>query len=257
MGVYLPVLCFIFLPYSAFASSAGVEVVDYYSILANLLMVDGKYSPVFASFFSLFVLIVIGIRFRRFVGNVLSSASFSPSGRFTLMFAVESVMAFLFELTKEQCGDSYRRYLPLLCGIFLFVLVSNLSGLVPGFPPTTESFSMNLAIGLLVFLYYNVAGIKEHGFSYIKQFTGPFLVLAPMFFVLELVSHLARPLSLSFRLTANIFGDHLLMGVFGSMVPLVVPALFLFFGLLVACLQSFVFTLLTGIYINMAVSHDH
>ncbi len=114
-----------------------------------------------------------------------------------------------------------------------------------------------MAMGIFAFLVYNVAGIKEHGVSYVKQFMGPFLVLAPLFIVLESISHAARPLSLSFRLTANIFGDHLLLGVFAGMVPLIVPALLLFFGLLVAFIQSFVFTVLTGIYINLAISHDH
>ena len=82
-------------------------------------------------------------------------------------------------------------------------------------------------------------------------------MLAPLFLVLELISHVARPLSLAFRLTANIFGDHMLLSVFSGLAPLVVPVFFLFFGILVAFIQSFVFTMLTGIYISMAISHDH
>ena len=143
-------------------------------------------------------------------------------------------------------------------GVFIFILTSNLSGLVPGFPPATESFNLNLALGVLVFVVYNASGFWVHGFKgYMKHFMGPFAFLAPVFFCLELVSHAARPLSLSFRLAANIFGDHMLLGVFAGMVPLVVPAALMVFGLLVACIQTFVFTMLTSIYISMAISHDH
>ena len=247
----------VFLSSGAQAGSSQTQVVDFFSLLAEVFYIDPKYVPAVASFFSVSVVLLVGVVFRRHVLKATATEEVAPGEQFALATLADSVMAFLYDLTKEQCGVQYKRFLNLLSGIFLFIFVSNLFGLVPGFPPATGSFSLNLAVGLLVFLYYNGVGVQEHGFAYVKQFTGPFLILAPMFFVLELVSHLARPLSLSFRLTANIFGDHLLLGVFGDMVPLVVPALFLFFGLLVACLQSFVFTLLTSIYINMAISHDH
>ena len=170
---------------------------------------------------------------------------------------LEGALDFLYEMVREQCGKNYRAFLPLMAGLFFFILFSNLSGLVPGFPPLTEDFSMNLSLALIAFLCYNYAGIKEHGPSYIKQFLGPFAFLAPMFFCLEIISHFSRPLSLAFRLCANIFADHLVVGVASAMVPVLVPTALLFFGLLVACIQSLVFTMLTGVYINMAISHDH
>ena len=144
-----------------------------------------------------------------------------------------------------------------MCGLFLFILVSNLTGLVPGFVPSTESINTNLAMGLMVYVIYNLAGIKEHGWAYVKQFLGPVWWLAPLFFCIEFISHLARPMSLSLRLYGNIFGDHLVLSVFTGLTWLVLPAFLLFFGLLVAVLQSFVFTLLTGIYLSLALSHDH
>ena len=120
-------------------------------------------------------------------------------------------------------------------------------------------------MGLIVFVWYNYAGVKEHGLGpYIKHFSGPTikipvlgLLLPILIFAIEISSHRFRPVSLSLRLMGNIFGDHMLLSVFTGMVYLLVPSLLMFFGLLVSMVQSFVFTLLSAIYISMAVSHDH
>jgi F-type H+-transporting ATPase subunit a len=146
--------------------------------------------------------------------------------------------------------------MPLLSTLFLFILVSNLSGMVPGFEPATISMDTNVAMGLLVFIVYNVAGFKENGMSYAKHFLGPVVLLAPLYLAIELVSHAARPFSLGLRLAGNIFADHTLVGV-ANMAYIIVPSGLLFLGLLVAVIQSFVFTLLSGIYIGMATAHDH
>ena len=228
--------------------------INYYEIIAGTLGLAGESMAVLASLLTLGVCLVLGLLFK---SSVEKSQDGVPSEKISIGNFVELMMDFIYGLTKEHCGKNYRNFLPLMGGLFVFILVSNLSGLIPGLPPTTENFNTNLAMGLIAFLCYNYAGIKEHGASYIKQFTGPFLVLAPLFLVIEMVSHAVRPLSLAFRLLANIFCDHLLLGVFSGLVPLLIPTLFLFFGLLVSMIQSFVFTLLTGIYINMAVSHDH
>ena len=229
--------------------------INFYSIFTELIGWTEDYSSIIGSLFTLLVCTIVGYSFKKSIEK--NGKNLAPSDRVSIRNFIEAGMDFLYNLTKEHCGDRYRAFLPLMCGLFFFILVSNLSGLVPGLPPTTENFNTNLALGLVAFLCYNYAGIKEHGISYIKQFTGPFLVLAPLFLGIELVSHAVRPLSLAFRLLANIFCDHLLLGVFSGLVPLVVPAVFLLFGLLVAFIQSFVFTLLTGIYVNMAISHDH
>ena len=180
-----------------------------------------------------------------------------PSGKVGPVLLVGALMGFLDNLSTDLFAKEKHRYLGFVATLFLLLLVSNLSGLMPGLPPATENFAMNLGVGLLAFGVYNYAGVRAHGRSYIKQFMGPLVVLAPLFLVLELISHAARPLSLAFRLTANIFGDHMLLSVFSGLAPLVVPVFFLFFGILVAFIQSFVFTMLTGIYISMAISHDH
>lgn len=219
--------------------------------------VSADYSDVVAALFTTLLFCGVGLVFKRNASAQIASGDVAPAGKLGLFSVVEQVLGFVQDLAREQCGKYEIVSLRLMVTLFLYILLANLSGLVPGFPPVTESFSANLAMGLLVFLFYNYVGVREHGASYIKQFTGPFLLLAVLMFPLEVISHCSRPLSLGFRLTVNIFADHLLLGVFGDLLPIVVPVIFLFFGLLVCFIQSFVFTLLTSIYIGMAASHDH
>ena len=251
-------LFFVVIAGGAVSSQAyGAGTINFYGSVAEALSLDGRYEPVLASLLASVALWWVAFGFERSVLRDLKKDRPVPEGRFSLRAFVEMIMDLVYSLTKEQCGAGYRNYLPLMASIFFFVLFNNLSGLVPGLPPATEHFSMNLSLGLLVFLCYNYAGLKEHGVGYFKQFLGPVLAMAPLFIFLEVISHGVRPASLAFRLTANIFGDHMLLGVFAGMVPLVVPAALMVFGLLVACIQTFVFTMLTSIYISMAISHDH
>lgn len=254
-------LCFLFFLFSGFSSlvfaSGGEGAFDGYLALAHSLHLDVGLVPAFSAVLSVPVLFFLGALYRKKASMLVATNSLQPQRKMSFFGAFDMVMDFLFGMTKDTCGKGFQKFFPLLSTLFLSLLLNNLSGLVPGFSPSTGNFSMNLSLGVLVFLAYNWAGIQEHGAGYAKQFMGPFILMAPLFVCLELVSHCARPLSLAFRLTANIFGDHLLLSVFSGLVPLLVPVFLMFFGLLVACVQSFVFTLLTGIYISMAVSHDH
>lgn len=242
------------------AGGSGTEFINYYHILLHGLGVDQHaihdWQAVAGGLFSLLVIVLVGLAYRRSVAS--SGGEVVPDGRFSIRSIVESVLEFVCNLARNIIGEHQAaRFYPLLCGLFLFIFVSNLTGLVPGFLPATDSISTNLALGMVIFLVYHAAGIKEHGMSYVKQFLGPVLFLMPLMLIIELVAHLARPVSLSLRLYGNIFGDHLVLSVFTGLTYLVLPALLLFFGLLVASLQSFVFTLLSSIYISMAISHDH
>jgi F-type H+-transporting ATPase subunit a len=114
-----------------------------------------------------------------------------------------------------------------------------------------------LALGLFVFLYYNYAGFKAHGFGYLKQFFGPVIWLAPLMFIIEVASHVFRPLSLALRLRGNIMGDHIVLGVFSGLVPYLLPVIFYGLGVFVAFMQAFVFCLMTMVYISLSTSHDH
>ena len=108
-----------------------------------------------------------------------------------------------------------------------------------------------------VFFYYNYAGLREHGLGYLKHFLGPVWYLAWLFLPIELISHAFRPLTLGLRLWGNIMGDHLVLNVFSGMLPIGVPVVFMGLGFFVGFLQSFVFSLLTLIYLSLATSHDH
>ena len=254
-------LALLVVPASAEAAGAGLPAtVNFYRwLVVEQLGIDAVWLPTAGALLGLLVCLLLGLAYRVRVMRLLASDNLLvPSAHFSLVSAVDAILDFLHGLARDTCGEKYFvSFFPLLASFFIFILVCNLSGLVPGLPPATESMSTTVALGLIAFLIYNYAGLREHGMSYAKQFFGPLLFIAPLFFVIEFFSHLSRPISLSLRLMVNIFADHLLLNVFTGLTYLLVPAALLFFGLLVACLQSFVFTLLTSIYISMAVSHDH
>ena len=250
-------LTIFFLPTQlSFAAGSGGGHLNFYQEILEALSLDSRWQPFLASGIVFVVLLLIGLIYKKSVSYSLVKDE-SPGGKVGLTMFVELAMDFLYGLAKENCGRKFLSFLPFLSALFFFILLNNLSGLIPGCPPATENFSTNLALGVVVFCVYNIAGVQEHGIYYVRQFMGPVLLIAPLFICLELISHSVRPLSLAFRLLANIFGDHLVLSVFSGVVPLGVPALLMFFGLLVACVQTFVFTMLTSIYLNMAMSHDH
>lgn len=238
----------------AYAESAIPETVNYYEMLLHHFHVPHIWVPTVGALFTTLILIILGLAYRAAVAK--ASEEDIPSGRFSLRFAVDTLLAMPWSVARDNCGAHARGYMSLLAGLFLFILVSNLSGMVPGFEPATISMDTNVAMGIVVFLVYNIAGLKEHGLGYVKHFLGPVALIAPLYLCIELISHTARPLSLGLRLAGNIFADHTLLGV-ANMVYIIVPSGLMFFGLLVAVIQSFVFTLLSGIYISMATSHDH
>ena len=244
----------------ALAAGSALKMVNWYDLLLRSgfgldeeLLSD--WIPVAGAVFTLTVLVLVGLKFK---SAMEKEGSEEIENRFSLRSVVEMLLDMVYNLGRDIIGPKYvSSYFPLLAGLFFFILISNLSGLVPGFLPATDSINTNLAMGISVFLVYNYAGIKEHGVGYVKQFLGPVVFLMPLMLIIELIGHFARPISLGLRLYGNIFGDHLVLSVFTGLTVLVFPAALLFFGLLVASLQSFVFTLLTSIYISMAVSHDH
>jgi len=149
-----------------------------------------------------------------------------------------------------------KRYLPLVGTLFIFILFSNLLGLIPGFLPPTETLKTNLALSLSVFVLSHIFGVREHGPKYFKHFLGPIWWLIPLMLPIELISHIARPVSLSMRLMGNIVGDHKLVGVFFGILPFLLPVPFMVMGVLVCVVQAVVFSLLTTVYISQAVAHE-
>lgn len=200
-------------------------------------------------------LTVAGVGFRR---SVLADSSPLPSEKVTFRNFVELIgIDFLLDMLTNILGsrEKARHYFPLLAGSFFFILFCNLLGIVPGFLPPTGTLNTTLAFGILIFLMYNFYGFRAHGAGYIKQFMGPVAFLAPLMLIIELVSHIVRPVSLSLRLFMNITGDHMVMGVFMNLTHFFIPALFIALGIFVSFLQAFIFTVLSAIYIALAESH--
>ena len=159
---------------------------------------------------------------------------------------------------EQVIGHGYQRFQAYVTCIFLFVLCNNLVGLIPGIEAPTTSIMVTLGLAVPTFLYYNYYGVKEQGVvGYIKHFAGPVWWMAWLIFPIEVVSHLARVMSLSVRLYANMFAGDLVTLVFISLVPVGIPVIFLGLHLFVSLIQAFVFTLLTMIYLSLAVAHEH
>lgn len=157
----------------------------------------------------------------------------------------------------ENMGERGRTFFPLIATLAFFILVSNLIGLIPGFYPPTANLNTTVACAVIVFLSTHIVGFKNHGFKYIKHFLGPVWWLAPIMLPVEIIGHLSRPLSLSFRLFGNMNGHELILLIFFGLVPFLVPLPMMLMGVLVALLQTFVFTLLATIYIQGSLEEAH
>lgn len=160
-------------------------------------------------------------------------------------------------LLIDNVGQHGLKYFPVIATFGMLILVSNLMGLVPGLMSPTASTSVTFALGISSFVYYNAIGIKENGLlGHLRHFAGPIPWLAVLMFPIELVSNFVRPLSLGIRLFGNLFGDEQILGTISGLVRWVVPALIMPLSVFVAFMQTFIFVLLSIIYIS-EVSHHH
>jgi F-type H+-transporting ATPase subunit a len=154
-------------------------------------------------------------------------------------------------------GKENRKYLPLTATIFFYVLILNLIGLIPGMPAATTSVWTTVPVALLIFFGFNYYGIKELGaFKYFKHFAGPISWMAFIIFPLEIVGTFLRILTLNLRLYWNVSADHIVLGLFTDLVPVLVPVIFYAMGTFVCFMQAFVPTILTMIYIMLATQHE-
>ncbi len=181
--------------------------------------------------------------------------SMDKPGKLQLIF--EALYNFFTDQAKEGIGHGHERYLPFAGTIFIFVLFMNLIGLVPGFESPTMTAAVPAGLAVSVFLYYNYMGMRSHGVGkYLAHFAGPMPILAPLMIPIEIISHLARPLSLTIRLYANMFAGEQVTLAFLGLTYLVLPSLFMGLHLFVGFLQAFIFMLLTIIYVGSAVAHE-
>ena len=179
-----------------------------------------------------------------------------PDSKLTFRNLVEMIVESLSNIITDSMGPRGKEFVLIVGTLALFILFNNLSGLVPGFLPSTDNVNTTFACSLTVFVMTHYYGFKEHGVRYLKQFVGPMWALAPLMVPIELIGHIARPLSLGLRLFGNITGDHLVTAIFFSLVPLLVPLPVMFLGLFVAFVQTFVFMLLSMSYFAGAISHE-
>jgi F-type H+-transporting ATPase subunit a len=209
----------------------------------------------FYMYAALFIAVFLLVGSAVVVGGKKTEEMVIPEPRFTLRNLFELILGFLRQLAEDIIGHHYKKYLPLLGSCFLFILFMNLIGLIPGFLPPTQKMNITVGLALTIFLSTHYFGVRENGIAYFKHFLGPVWWMAPIMLPIEIISHLARPMSLSLRLFGNITGDHAVVAGFMALIPIVVPSVFMGLGLFVSFMQAFIFTVLSMIYISGAVTH--
>jgi len=197
-----------------------------------------------------------------FVVLLLSVLSFLATRRLQvypgrLQNVMEVIVDGLHSLLIDTMGQHGKKFFPLIATIGLFILTSNLIGIIPGFESPTANINTNLAMALVVFFSTHVVGIITHGFKYVKQFLGPVWWLIPLMLPIELISHLSRPLSLTFRLFGNIAGEDIVLLVVLLLVPMIVPLPIMFLMIFTSVVQTLVFMLLAMMYIGGAMEEAH
>jgi len=184
--------------------------------------------------------------------------SFVPEAKLTFRSAGEMIVEGILKIVKDNMGPRGPEFMMIIGALALFIFVSNVLGLIPGFHSPTETLNTTGACAITVFFLTHYYGLKEHGIKYLKQFTGPVIWLAPLMIPIELIGHFVRPVSLSIRLFGNIFGDHYVVGVVFELVPFLLPLPMMALGLFVAIVQTLVFILLSMAYFSGAIEgHEH
>jgi F-type H+-transporting ATPase subunit a len=211
------------------------------------------------------VVLLVALGARAYATSVrkLGDDAILPPQKLGVRAIFEGLADIVFGLLEGVMGaKNARKYLPFLGSFFIFILFSNLISLVPGFRAPTDTLKTNVGLAVIVFLATHILGFKEHGIHYLEQFTGhlplksPLVILVPLMFVIEVISHLIRPATLAIRLMANMFADHAVVGVFFTLVPFLVPVPLMILGVFVSVVQALVFTLMSATYISLAIAHE-
>ena len=178
-----------------------------------------------------------------------------------LQIIMEDAVRAMVGLLEQWIGPKGPKYLPLVGTLFIFILFSNYLGLIPGFMAPTSSLNVTLGCALTIWVYYHFQGFKEQGIvNYLKHFAlppGAPIWMAPLILPIEIISHLARVMSLSLRLFGNIFGEELVIAILGGLIPFLIPLPMMFLGLITGGLQAYIFALLSIIYLQGAVAVEH
>jgi len=176
-----------------------------------------------------------------------------------LQQSAELAVEFLEGQLEENVGHDGHKFLPIVGTLGIFIAFSNIIGLIPGLGSPTSNVNAPAGCAIVIFLYYNFAGIRKHGLvKYLKHFAGPVWWMAPLMIPIELISHLARPLSLTIRLWGNVYAEELMIGIFVTILPLFLPLPFIAFAIFGGFLQAFIFITMSQMYLSMAVAtEDH
>jgi len=177
-------------------------------------------------------------------------------GKFQQIFEV--IYEFVHSQGEDMVGHDGHKYATLFGTLFIFILICNLIGIIPGFESPTQVVYVPAGCAVISFLYYNFIGLRKNGvLKYLAHFAGPIWWMAPLMFVIEVISHLARPLSLTIRLFANMYAGEQVTLVFLSLTYFIAPAIFMGLHVLVSLLQAYIFMLLTMMYVGGAVAEEH
>ncbi|MGV8058615.1 MAG: F0F1 ATP synthase subunit A [Smithellaceae bacterium] len=202
------------------------------------------------------------VTYTLFVVLILSLLSFLATRRLEiypgrLQNVMETILSGFDSLITDTMGHHGRKYFPLIATLGIFILTSNLLGIIPGFESPTANINTNASMAVVVFLSTHVVGVKTHGLKYFKQFMGPVWWLTPLMMPIEIISHLSRPLSLTVRLFGNIMGEDIVLGVVLLLVPLLVPLPVFALMIFTSVIQTLVFMLLAMMYIAGALEEGH
>lgn len=215
---------------------------------------EGAWEHIGASVIITLVLLAFAMIVRGGLANTESAVV--PDEGMTARSLAEAFVEGIIGIAKSAIPEDAERYVPLLATFFAFIVLANLLGLVPGFAPPTSTFNVTFALGCVAFGAYHAYGVKAQGLGqYLKHFFGPVIAIAPLMLVIEMFSHIFRPVSLGVRLYANMFADHTVIEIFNDLTKAVIPVAFYALGFFVCVLQAFVFTMLSAIYISGAVTH--
>jgi F-type H+-transporting ATPase subunit a len=185
-----------------------------------------------------------------------------PSSNINLINIFELFYTGLNNFMFDIMGKKYKNHSSFVGSLCLFIFFSNILGLIPGSRPSTDNLNTTLACGLSVFIYFNYCGFKIHKLNHIGHLANPIGIwwgwfLSPFFLPLELIGLCIRPFSLAVRLAGNLIGDHSVVAIFSGVMPILLPLPFMFFGLIVCVIQSYVFCLLTCVYIHVHTEESH
>jgi F-type H+-transporting ATPase subunit a len=205
---------------------------------------------------------LVVVSYSWFVMALLAFFSFLATRRMNMLpgklqNAMEAVLGGFDDLLVETMGPEGRKFFPLIATLGLYILTSNLLGLLPGFESPTANINTTVSMAVVVFMMTHVVGIRIHGFKYVKHFMGPVWWLTPIMMPIEIISHLSRPLSLSVRLFGNIMGEDIVLAVVILLVPFLVPLPVFVLMIFTSVIQTFVFMLLTMMYIAGAMEEAH